>query len=54
MFIYRKELLSVDDIEQIVGKKRRSNKEERLASVKVLILLYIYFYRFLFGFATKT
>ncbi|XP_028397743.1 protein SDA1 homolog isoform X2 [Dendronephthya gigantea] len=30
----RKDLLSVDDIEQIYGKKRRSSKEERLASAK--------------------
>lgn len=33
----RKDLLSVDDIEQIIGKKRKSNKEERMASVKVLL-----------------
>ena len=33
----RKDLLSVDDIEQINGKKRRSNKEERIASAKVEI-----------------
>ncbi|CAB3990464.1 SDA1 homolog [Paramuricea clavata] len=33
----KKDLLSVDDIEQITGKKRRSNKEERIASAKVEI-----------------
>lgn len=31
----RKELLSVDDIENVYGKKQRSNKEERIASAKV-------------------
>ena len=39
----RKDLLSVDDIEQIVGKKRKSNKEERMASVKVFMLTIVLF-----------